>query len=166
MKNKLDTPLSCVDIVEMMKDINERAERPFIVDKDIKASWNIEDIFKGKGHAILFHPHEGQEYGHWVVLTRSHNKHNGKFDKDGTCFYFDSFGTMPYNKNIEKVVLKTYPELYVNDKSYQKGDSMSCGRFCLLVVALNKLGYNPMQMEEILKSMGKKINDFVIEKIR
>jgi hypothetical protein len=152
--NIKDKPLSGYDLIRMMKDLDERGN--IIQDTDIKASDNIEDIFHDKGHALIFHPWPGQKIGHWVCMIR--NKELNQ------VYYYDSFGKNPYNKNIITVVLKTYPELLVNDIQFQNNNSNCCGRQCLLVCALNKLGLSPEQIEEFLKTFD--VDKFVIDTIQ
>jgi hypothetical protein len=166
----MDKPLSNHDLERLMKDMDERAN--ILESKDIKAHHTIEDIFKGKGHAILFNEYPGEEIGHWTIMVRHHNKannNNNAFSKQGQIYYFDSFGDKPSNKNIETVVLKTYPELLYNDHPFQLEDSNACGRHCLMVAALNKLGYSPHQIEDVLLKKFKKagsMDEFVIKTIR
>ena len=164
----MDTPLSNHDLERLMNDMNERAN--IIESSDIKETDNIEDIFNGKGHAIIFVRHPNQKIGHWTVMVRQHDPLKNGYSKNGNVYYFDSFGERPKNKNIEKVVLKSYPELLYNDIKFQADDSNACGRHCLLITALNKMGLKPRQIEEVLKKMlrknGGSLDKFVIEKIR
>lgn len=163
----MDKPLSNHDLERLMQEMGERAN--IIENKNIKASDNIEDIFNGKGHAILFIEYPDQKIGHWVIMVRHHLSNNNGYSKNGQIYYFDSFGEKPKNKNIEKVVLKSYPELLYNDKTFQPEDSNACGRHCLMVASLNKLGYDPHQIEDILLKTFKKkgeLDKFVIKTIR
>jgi hypothetical protein len=155
-KEIVDEPLNGYELQELMNDMNERLN--LMIDTDITPDMNIEDIFKGKGNIVLFHPWEGQDVGHWVCMIR-----NKKLNK---VYYFDSFGDMPYNKNIKKVILKSHPELLVNDVSFQPESSNACGKYCLMVISLNKMGLSPEQIELFLKSHGKKLNDFILKTVK
>lgn len=151
-----DTPLTNVDIDELLKDMHERAN--IVEEKDVKASDTIEDLFKDRGHVIFFvrWSPEPQAIGHWTCMVRN--------QRTKQIYYFDSLGKPPRNRNIEKVVLKSYPEIVYNDIEFQ-GDTNCCGRYALLVICLNKLGYTPEQIEEQLISLGD-VDGFVIKRIR
>ena len=64
-------PLSNFDLIKAVsKDLKDRVN---IVDTTkLTGNEDLEnDIFKGRGHTIIFLPNEGQEVGHWVGMVRS-----------------------------------------------------------------------------------------------
>lgn len=159
MKTK-DEPLNGYQVQELMNDMNERLN--LMVDEEITPNMTIEQIFKDRGHVFLFHPWKGQEIGHFVCMVRHKDEQTGKM----IYYYFDSFGKRPYNKAIDKVILKAGHNLYYNDVEFQPESSNACGKYCLLVIALNKLGLNPAQIETFLKSHGKDLNKFILETVK
>ena len=64
-----------------------------------------------------------------------------------------------------RVVLKSYPQFLVNDVKFQPESSNACGKYCLLVAALNKIGLSPYESEATLKTMGN-VDDFVLKTIK
>lgn len=147
-----DTPLSGNQIMEMMRDMNDRVN--LVVDSDIKPTDNIEKIFKDRGHCVMFHRWPAQEIGHWVCAIRTPEY----------MYYFDSFGRPPYNDAIVDVATKQYGELLYNDNEFQPRESNACARYCLLAIALHKLGLNPLQIEKFMDSID--VDAFVIDNIR
>ena len=164
-KNKKDTPLSGAQIKNLMGEINERAN--IKLDSDISPSTTVNDIFGDSGHVILFHEWPNENVGHWYCMVRHHDKlKNGQYNKNGEIYFFDSFGKDPdtYQRNIKKAVSNNYDEMYMNDIPFQPADSNACGRYCLLVCALNKIGLTPDQIEEVMQTVD--IDKFVIDKVR
>ena len=151
-----DEPLNGYQIEQLMNDMNERLN--IMTDTDIKPNWTIEDIFKGRGHVFLFHRWPNQEIGHWVCMVRNKEKNQ--------VYYFDSFGKRPYNKAIESVCLKAGYQFLFNDVSFQPESSNACGKYCLLVIALNKMGLSPCQIEQFLRSHGKDLNKFILRTVK
>lgn len=152
-----DTPISNWTIERLLSDTKQRAN--IIEESTITANSDLQrDIFRGHGHVILFHRHHGTPVGHWIAMIQ--NKDTKQ------VYYFDPLGDDPYNKNIEKVVLKTYPEFLINDIPYQKQSSNSCGRHVVMVVALNKIGLTPEEIEKFLKDQVKDVDKYVIKNIR
>jgi hypothetical protein len=140
-KKKIDTgdiPLSWADLTKLIGEMSERANIQF--DDKFTANSTLEDVFRGRGHCILFHKWPGQSVGHWVCAVR----------KDGAyVFYFDSFGKQPYFPLFD-MCLGEIPTLFENNTKLQEDDTSDCGRYCLAVIALNKLGYSPSQIVTIL----------------
>jgi hypothetical protein len=141
---KKDKAISGYDIVELMKDMKERAN--IQTDTDIKPTDDVEKIFKNRGHCIFFHKWPGQRIGHWVCIIRNKDLNQ--------VYYYDSFASLPYNKSIIDVVLKKYPSILINDVEFQGKDRSTCGKHCLMVIALNKMGLSPHQIEEFFKSIN------------
>lgn len=166
-QKKLDIPLSGQEMINMMKEIERKHNnQSLMLDTDITPNMTVEDIFKDKGSIILFHSwDENEPVGHWVSLHRFHNKKGKGYEKDGLCYYFDSFGKKPYNKAIEQVILKEYPQLLYNDVKFQKDDSNCCGRHNIAVSAFSKLGFSPFQIESMFKEIGD-MDEFVINMFR
>lgn len=152
----MDTPISNWTIEELLKDAGERAN--IIEESSITSKSDVEDIFKNRGHAIIFHRHSPQPnaIGHWIAIIRN--------NKTNEVYYFDSLGDEPYNKAIPEVILRKYKKLYINDVPFQPDNTNSCGRHAVMVVALNKIGLTPKQIEHFLKTFD--ANDYVIKNIR
>lgn len=134
MNKELTTPLSNFDLLGgIMKEMGERGN---IFDmNEISTARCIEDIFKGRGHAVLFENSEdpNEEVGHWVGLIR--NQRNG-----GNVIYFDSYGDKLKDPKLRKILSQHYDVLEFNPHQFQDyGKSAVCGRYALLCVALNKL---------------------------
>ena len=154
VKNK-DVPLSGRQLGALIQEMDERPN--IIDDKKINQNSSIEDIFSDSGHTILFHDWGGK-VGHWVVMVRQ---------RDGDVYFFDSLGEHPnkYNKHIKTVVLKSHPRLLWNDIKFQKDKSNCCGRYAVLVSAMNKLGLKPKEIETELKKI-KDVDKFIINLVQ
>lgn len=152
-----DEPLNGYQVQQLMNDMNERLN--MVDDATVRPSMTIEQLFKGRGHVFFWHGWgKGQTVGHFTCLVR--NK------AENQVYYFDSFGVRPYNKAIETVCLKAGYQFLFNDVAFQPDDSNACGKYCLLVIALNKMGLSPCQIELFMKSYGGKINDFVLKTVK
>ena len=164
---KLDVPLSGKEVIEMMKEIEKKHnDSSLMLDTDIRPDMTPEDIFNGKGSVILFHSWgKNEPVGHFVSLHRFHDKKGAGYAKDGLVYYFDSFGKKMYNPAIPEVLLKQYPQVLYNDVKFQKDESNACGRHCIAVSAFNKMGMDPFQIEEVLKSIGD-VDNFVVDIFR
>lgn len=163
-RSNKDTPLSGLDIKKLMSQMKERAN--IKLDSEILPNSTVQDIFNNSGHVILFHEWEGQDVGHWYCMVRQHEKNKNEYSQNGNVYFFDSFGEDPdkYQPNIKKVLSTKYDKLYVNNIPFQPVESSACGRYCLLVTALNKIGLNPHMIEQFMKSQD--IDKFVINTIR
>lgn len=159
-----DIPLTGGKLKELVEEMNERPN--IIFGDSINDNSTIEDIFKNSGHAIIYHDwKDGSGVGHWICAVRQHNKQNNKqnnkFGKDGSFYFYDSFGKSPdtYNPSIKKVVSKYYDKLNYNDIVFQAKDANTCGRHCIMVCALNKMGFGPQEIDKFLKRLkSNKVN--------
>lgn len=152
-----DIPLSNYDIYDLLKEA--KIETPNII-----KSWNIrpgQDIFQNCGHAIIFHRwSKDVDIGHWIVCVR--NKKNNEI------IYFDSLAT-PINdvsKYLKDVLLAYNMPVYINTIKYQGDESSVCGRWCLFIICLNKIGYNHQQIYDILEKLKteyKTLDDYLLE---
>lgn len=156
-----DEPLNGHQLSELMSEMNERLN--IMVDRDVKSNTTIEEIFSNRGNVVFYHPwinRDGseQDVGHWVCMVRNKDMNQ--------AYYFDSFGKRPYNKAIEQVCIRAGYQFLFNNIVFQPDESSACGKYCLLVIALNKMGLNPCQIEAFMKSHGKKINEFVLRTVK
>lgn len=147
MKNtKLYKPLSNFDLLKgITKEMKERGN---IYDMgEIDDAQNLEDIFKGRGHTILFEPpEEGSDVGHWTALLRN----------EKGIIYFDSYGSELKDAKLRKLIGQVYPVLQFNPVQFQDyGKSAVCGRYALMCVGLNKLFKN-LSVIDIVKFLKKK----------
>lgn len=160
---KKDIPLSGYDLSKLFGEMRERSN--LVLNNDIKSDWDIEKIFKGSGHAVIFIEYPGEEVGHFTSLTRHHDKKGKGYQQEGQIMYFDSLGEKPTNPAIAEIALKHYPKLLYNEKQYQKDNENSCGRWALAIATLNKLGLSPHQIEDLLDNT-KDVNKFIINQFR
>ena len=129
-------PLSNFDLIREVSKVKDRVN---IIDTtDTSHINNVEDIFKNRGHAILFIPPKknDSEVGHWVVLTR---QDTGGRTRKGTCTYFDSYGDRLQDNNIRKILENKYKTIDENKKQYQQYNTNLCGYWTLLCIVLNKV---------------------------
>lgn len=144
----MDKPLSNIDINKAIKKFEERGANIFS-DSNIKNNTNIEEIFKNRGHAIIFHKYPNQDVGHWYCILRDPMKN---------VFFIDSFGLSPnyYNKSIIPCLKNNgIKNIIVNKEKWQKDDSSICGRYGILMSTLHKFD---MPISDVYKFMehGKK----------
>lgn len=130
----MDKPLSNIDLNDLIKEIDKKGVN-IEQCNDITQKTNIEDIFKNRGHVVLFKDWEqGDDVGHWIVMLRNPKKE---------VLLFDSLNTPlnTLNKNIGGFLKNNkIKKLYINDKKYQNDESSVCGRYSVIIVALHKLG--------------------------
>jgi hypothetical protein len=127
----MDKPLSNYDLMrEITNDMKDRAN---IVDVgEMEKYNNVENIFNGRGHAILFiPPKDGGDVGHWTVLLRS--------DNGQKCIYYDSYGDKLENQKLRQILNTKYKSIQYNTKRFQEYGSSVCGRYALACIGLNKL---------------------------
>lgn len=161
----LDIPLSNFDLIHTIaKDMKERAN---IVDtRQINKYNNLEQLFQGRGHAILYEPSEDpkSDIGHWTCLVR---QRKSPLSDNGSVIYWDSYGGKLKNDKIRNILKKKYQMIQFNPKRFQKYSSNPCGRYVLLCVALNKLkpDLTAKDIEDFLKLKPKKksYDDYVIQ---
>lgn len=128
----MNDPLSNFDLLREIS--NEMKIRGNIVDmREMGKYNNIEDVFSGRGHAILFEPPENGDpngVGHWTCLTRT-NK--------GNCIYFDSYGDKIKDQKLKQILKSKYKQIQYNPHKLQSHSSSVCGRYALMCVGLNKI---------------------------
>ena len=155
-------PLSNHDLIRAVaKDLKDRVN---IVDTTkLTGNEDVEDLFHGRGHAIIFLENPGQEVGHWVAMVRS-----GKGKQKGqNLIYADSYGDPLEDKNLLKILSKKYKKLEYNTYPFQQDDTNVCGRYCLILAGLNKLipNMNITHFVDFLKKTkpkGKSYDEYVI----
>lgn len=130
-KNR-DIALSNIDMDRMLKEIDERGLN-WIKSSNIKSNLTVKDLFGNYGHVVIWHPWD-KNNAHWVVLLRN---------KKGQYYYFDSFGEkhdiIKEKELIDILKRGNAKEFYANDITLQKDESAVCGRYCILMIALNKI---------------------------
>ena len=157
-------PLSNFDIMKIM--FRELKERANIIDtRNMNMYNNFNDLWKDKGHCILFEmPDPNAQIGHWTCLVRQ--KKNNNHPKE-TCIYFDSYGDKLGNEKIKKLLREKYNIIQYNPDRLQEYDSNLCGVYALLGVMLNKIipNLNVKQMLSFFHQKGRneKFDDFVYE---
>ena len=139
-------PLSNFDLLgQIAKDMNMRGN---IVDtRELLPTDNVEKIFAGRGHAILYEPSNdpNSDVGHWTCLIRT---------SKGDCIYFDSYGDKIPNERLKKILKKKYPIIQFNPFQFQSENTSVCGRYALICVGLNKLipNINVINLIDFFKS--------------
>ena len=97
----------------------------------------------------------GSNVGHWWTILR---------DPHGNAFIFDSLAKNPetYNKNIIQFLKNGgIKNIIVNKKKFQIGQkSQTCGRWAILLAALNKTDLNIDQIYKYLDSLKKQYGTY------
>lgn len=146
----MDYALSGNDIGNLMKDLNEREN---IVDsKNINSNMSLKDLFKDRGHVIIWHPwNNNPNNAHWIAMIR----------KGKEIYYFDSFGkehNVIKKDELKQICERENATLYRNTDVYQDENSVCCGKYCLFVVALNKVSNSFNDIEEFMQYIKQKYN--------
>jgi len=158
----MDVALSNVDLDKFIKEVETNGLNMRTA-KDIKPTTDIDDLFDNSGHVIYFHDNnDGSGVGHWITLLRTRNKEYA---------FIDSFGKSPdyYNKDIMKMMKYNKDKvksLEINKKKLQGDESMVCGKYSIILTALNKKGMKPEDMVNYLKDGGKKeksVDKFIVK---
>ena len=154
MISEEDDPLSNVDINRLMKELDSRGANIKITENLRNGKYeNLNELFDNRGHAIMHHVYdeENPDNAHWVVCIR-----NGEHKY---VYYFDSFGYENTEENIpylKKLCDESQYALLANENDYQESKTSVCGRWCLLISCLNKLGLSPSDIEETIKNITDK----------
>lgn len=146
-----DLPLSNFDLDNLMKDINEIKNANIIEAKKIKPNT---DIWKNSGHCILYCENEGEDIGHWIVITRPNKEIN---------YFWDSYGDTPRHFSPFLQSCLDYngcKTLFINREKFQNYNSNCCGKYCLFFIAMNKMNFNMQETQSVLKSMKKKYGSY------
>jgi hypothetical protein len=148
----MDKPLSNFDLIrEISKDMKDRTN---IIDIGEIDKYNtVEDIFNGRGHAVLFiPPKDGGDVGHWTVLLRS--------NKGKKCLYFDSYGDKLESPRLRQILNTKYKDMQYNTKRFQEFGSSVCGRYALVCIGLNKIipNLNIQDIKDFLNTKPKNIS--------
>lgn len=155
----INTPLSNIDIQEAVKQFEHKGAN-IISDKIIEPDTDIEEIFKNRGHCIVYHAWDNQDIGHWYGIFR---------DPYGLIFFADSFGENPdhYNKNIIPCLKNNgIKEIIINKEKWQNNNSSICGRYGILISVLRKNGLNIDDIYNFMekgKKLYKSYDKFVLE---
>lgn len=137
-------PLSNFDLIKAVS--KELKDRVNIVDTTkLNGNEDLErDIFKGRGHIIVFLENPGQDVGHWVGLVRSGKGKNSKI------LYLDSYGDPLENEQLKNIIKQKYKTLYYNKFPFQQEDTNVCGRYALILAGLNKIIPN-LTMKDVVE---------------
>ena len=137
----MDIPLSDHNLRELCLEMNERAN-VLTINEILTNNLDKEKVFKHSGHVILFYNNPGQSVGHWLTCIRK---------PDDTVYLFDSLSE-PYEKyGIHKWLNKHFKKVYYNPYKFQRDDTNTCGKYCLLCIALNKLQFTYKEIEDFFK---------------
>ncbi|RTL06739.1 hypothetical protein EKK58_04355 [Candidatus Dependentiae bacterium] len=154
----IETPLSNIDLNELLKDINKtlgenKKINIFTVDEMIKSPKIFNDELKKNHYCIIFLKPKNTNIGHWVIMFKN--------DKN-EIYFFDSYGNNPLNlsKKLYDFLLKYYPNTIYNSVQYQKYSSKvaTCGRWCMFVISMLKIfkNLNVDKLNIVLKNMKNK----------
>lgn len=146
-------PLSNYDLMRiMMKEMKERAN---IIDtRDMDKYKTFNEMWKDKGHCILYENPDNVDTGHWTVLLRQ----KATKGKPEQCIYFDSYGDKLMNAGVKRVLKQKYKMIQYNPKQLQEYNTNLCGVYALTGVILNKLIPN-LDVPKILKFFNSKEGD-------
>ena len=153
LKNN-DFPLSNIDINKMIEQLDKNGAN-IISSNEIYKMNTIDELFKNRGHVIIHYVYDNNpQNAHWVCLVRNIN--NGpKY-----IYFFDSFGDnnilnrdTKLKNHLIYLCKKSNYKFIANNQKIQSNKSMTCGRYCLLVYALNKINTDPEQIEHIIKKI-------------
>jgi hypothetical protein len=148
-------PLSNYDLSRVM--IEEMKERANIVNTtDMRQYKTFEDLWKGKGHCILFENPDKQTVGHWTALIRQ--KASKSNNNKETCIYIDSYGDKLNIPRVKELLKQKYDVIQYNPKRLQEYNTNLCGVYALICVILNKIVPN-LDIKKILKFFHSKEND-------
>lgn len=158
----MDYPLSNLDLNKYIKEFEQKGVNIF-ESKNIKPNTNIEDVFKGRGHCVLYvdaDTNDGENIGHWVSQLR---------DRENNIYFIDSFAEDPNHYNSD--ILKCYKNngiknVYINNKKLQNDESMTCGRYAIIFTALHKMNIDPSKMIDFLNDGKKKygsVDNFIFK---
>lgn len=149
-----DIPLSNFDIEHLVGEFAPRAN--IKVDTNIKPNSSFDDFFGDQGHLILYHSWDGESgsIGHWYCILR---------DRFHNILFFDSLGHPPdfYSKSILPFLKNNGAKnVFINTKKIQKNTSNCCGKFCVLIAALNKIPLNISQIYKYLDYLKKQYGSY------
>lgn len=158
----MDKPLSNVDLDKFISEVEKNGLNMYQL-RNLKPNTHIEEVMGDSGHVVFFYDNKGTNIGHWITMLRN---------RDGQYYFIDSYGDSPdyYNKNIMKMLRNNkkngVKSLSINKCLLQDGEgSMTCGRYSIIFVSLNKMGMKPDDMVEFLKKGGKEygsVDKFVV----
>lgn len=159
--NAKDNALSNVDMDKLLQEIDSRGLN-WIKSSNIKNNMTVDDLFDDYGHLVIWHPWN-KNSAHWICILRNPNKE---------YFYFDSFGAkhdVIKEKEILHILKKDSDKskLFVNDITFQKDDSAVCGRYCVLLIGLNKIFQGDFKAIDnclkTLKSKYKNLDELLLD---
>jgi len=151
--NNFQYPLTDEDIHNAVLNFDKKGAN-IKEDSIIKPNLNIESLFSGRGHVILFHKWPNQTIGHWYSIIR---------DRHNTVFMMDSLGNSLeyYNKNFVPFLRNNgIKNIVQNEKKFQSNDTSVCGRYCLVNCILNKMGLTIDQIYKFYEKEKKKYRTY------
>jgi len=135
---------------------------------DLKSMGSVDQLFDGKGRAVLLYPNSSPTSGHWVALIK----------RPTEIEFFDPYGEAPDTQNDElpteylaglgaaephltRLLRASGKRVIYNTHAFQKdrGDIATCGRH-----AVTRLLYAPYSLDrykKVLDSSGLPADDFV-----
>ena len=142
--------------------------------EDIEQMNNLDELFKGQDHVILFIlTAPDKNYGHFVCM----------FTNSSNLYYFDSYGKKPLeylntmkkdgtplnNQTFRLLDLikssKFKNAFYYSSFQYQSDNDnpATCGRYCTMICILNKIytkkqqPFNPIVFHKLMKNWKQKL---------
>lgn len=153
----IKTALSNHDLNHFIKETDDKGVN-IVETRDIKPNTDIEEIFKDRGHCVLFYG--PRSMGHWIATLRT---------PKNEIYFIDSFGEHPnhYSKNIMKCYKNNgCKNVYINKRVLQNEDSYTCGRYTIILTTMHKLGIDPSDMIDFLLEGSKKyksVDNFIFD---
>lgn len=155
MRRRIYEPLSNFDINDFYKEIkNKKANIQTY--ESIKKHKDCDKLFKNLDYCIIFlqNNDKSNPIGHWVCVFKNNNN----------VYFADSYGfsIKQLCPILMKILAQKYNTVESNRVKYQQinDNSATCGRHCLMNVALNSLipNYNFAQQKKIMDFLMKKNN--------
>lgn len=155
--------LSDTDIKSLLGNV------PIITYPELEKYESLDDLFDGKGRAILFFPNASENVGHWTCLIKRRNM----------IEFFDPYGDAPEEQKdglsksrlqqldiaqpfLSRLMRAERLPIYYNSHAFQssRDDVATCGRHCVV-----RLLYQPYSIDKyaaIIRKSGLKPDDFVV----
>lgn len=68
---------------------------------------------------------------HWVSVFFDERENKRYNERASRCYYFDSYGFPPLQRDILQFLKNNSSEIYYNETSYQQIATTTCGLYCL-----------------------------------
>ena len=138
---------------------------------DLKQYQNINELLPNNGDCVtIFIKWDKNSTGHWTMMYKLKNKYS----------YFSSFGVQPdkdlnvISKCMRRILGEDVNEITrlldgqhieYSSKRYQKGETNTCGRWCILRTSFVKMNYSKSQFDKYLTDIKKLYPNMTFDEI-